>query len=104
MCRAQFTPRFPPRLSRTLPLLDPDQTGTGAVPVNRAKASLSRNRWTPAVSPMMRRAGRANDERGREHPAPGDSQQRGREHADQVAQLVLKGSDLLGQVAAAFEQ
>ena len=46
----------------------------------------------------------ADDERGREHPTPGDGQQRGREHADQVAQLVLKGSDLLGQVAAAFEQ
>src|SRR4051812_1412014 len=40
-------------LSRTLPLLAPDPTGTGAVPVNRAKASLSRNRWTPAVSPMI---------------------------------------------------
>ncbi len=29
----------------------------GVVPVNRAKASLSRNRWTPAVSPTIRAAG-----------------------------------------------
>ena len=36
MCRAQLMARLPPRLSRTLPRLSPDQTGIGAVPVNRA--------------------------------------------------------------------
>jgi hypothetical protein len=34
-----------------LPSLLPDQTGMGAVPVNRAKVSLDLNLSTPAVSP-----------------------------------------------------
>lgn len=38
--------RLPPQLSRTFPLLAPDHTWTGAVPVNLAKAPLSRKRWT----------------------------------------------------------
>jgi hypothetical protein len=59
MCRAQFIARLPPRFGRTLPALAPDHTGTGAVPVKRAKASLSRKRCTPVVSPMITAAGSA---------------------------------------------
>ena len=36
MCSAVLIVRLPPRFSRTLPLLLPDHTGMGAVPVNRA--------------------------------------------------------------------
>ena len=44
LCSAQFMARFPPLLRWTLPALAPDQTETGAVRVNRAKAALERNR------------------------------------------------------------
>ena len=53
LCRAQFMARFPPPLRWTLPALAPDQTETGAVRVNRAKAALERNRSTSAASPTM---------------------------------------------------
>jgi phospholipase C len=53
VCKAQFMARFPPRFSRTLPALAPDQTGTGAVPVNLTNLARELNRWTPAVSPMI---------------------------------------------------
>jgi hypothetical protein len=36
MCRAQLMRRLPLRLRRTRPRVSPDQTGTGAVPLNRA--------------------------------------------------------------------
>src|SRR5829696_5935963 len=44
LVEAQFMVRLPPRLRRTLPAAAPDQTGTGAMPVKRAKASLWGNR------------------------------------------------------------
>jgi hypothetical protein len=51
-CRAALSCRFPVRDSRCRCLFD-DQTGRGAVPLCRAKASLERNRCTRAVSPTI---------------------------------------------------
>ena len=51
-CRAALSCRFPVRDKRCRCLLE-DQTGIGAVPLSRAKASFDRNRPTWAVSPMI---------------------------------------------------
>jgi hypothetical protein len=55
--------RLPDRVSRTRPLVLPDQTGMGAIPAWRANAASDRNRATPAVSPTILAAVR--------NPAPG---------------------------------
>ena len=83
------------RLSRTLPLLEPDQTGTGAVPVKRAKASFVAE---PAHSRCL-----ADDQRGRQHPSQERRAARG-EPAEQVAQLVLQRGDLPVQLLAPLEE
>lgn len=84
-CMAQFIERLPPRLSRTLPLLAPAHTGTGAVPVKRANAPLSRNRWTPAVSPMTTAA--------ESTPSAGDGQQARGEIPNELHDIDAKKAD-----------
>jgi hypothetical protein len=51
-CNAALSCRFPVRDKRCRCLFD-DHTGSGAVPLSRAKASLERNRRTWAVSPTI---------------------------------------------------
>lgn len=51
--------RLPDLVSRTRPVVLPDQTGIGAIPAWRAKAASDLNRATPEVSPTILAAVRA---------------------------------------------